>query len=79
MAALWSTRYALENMPVVAERMNNLPKVVFSRTLREALWNNTKLVKGDITAEIRELKKEPWEDMAILKSGSIVSQFAQEG
>ena len=59
--------------------MNNLPKVVFSRTLDKASWNNTKLVKGDLAAEIRKMKKEPGEDMAILGSGSIVSQLAQEG
>src|ERR1700687_5198996 len=33
MASYWPTPLALETMPVVAERMNNLPKVVFSRTL----------------------------------------------
>src|SRR5262245_33369751 len=67
------------NNPVVAERMNALPKVVFSRTLDKASWNNTKLVKGDMVAEIRKMKKEPGEGMAILGSGSIVSQLAQEG
>jgi dihydrofolate reductase len=79
MAGFWPTPYAIENMPVVAERMNNLPKVVFSRTLDKASWNNTKLVKGDIAAEIRKMKKEPGEGMVILGSGSIVSQLAREG
>ena len=79
MAGFWPTPYAIENIPVVAERMNNLPKVVFSRTLDQASWNNTKLVKGDIAAEIRKMKKEPGEGMAILGSGSVVSQLAQEG
>ncbi len=45
MASYWPTPMALESAPVVAERMNNLPKVVFSRTLDRASWNNTKLVK----------------------------------
>jgi hypothetical protein len=36
----------------VAERMNNLPKVVFSRTLAKASWSNTKLVKSDVAAEV---------------------------
>src|SRR3972149_10430298 len=47
MASYWPTPAAAENMPVVAERMNNLPKVVFSRTLDQVSWNNTKLVKDD--------------------------------
>lgn len=79
MASYWPTPMAAKNDPVVAERMNNLPKVVFSRTLARAPWNNTKLVKGDLTAEIRKLKAEPGRDMTILGSGSIVSQLAQEG
>jgi dihydrofolate reductase len=66
-------------MPAVAERMNNLPKVVFSRTLDKATWNNTKLVKGNIAEEMRKLKNEPGPDMVIMGSGSIVAQFAQEG
>jgi dihydrofolate reductase len=79
MASYWPTPSAMRNDPVVAERMNSLPKVVFSRTLQEPSWNNTKLVNGDIAAEIRKLKKEPGEHMAIMGSGSIVSQLAQEG
>src|SRR5262249_30791644 len=79
MASFWPTPFAIENMPVVAEGMNSMPKVVFSRTLDQASWNNTILVKGDLAAEIRKMKQEPGEGMAILGSGSIVAQLAQEG
>jgi dihydrofolate reductase len=79
MVRYWPTPHASANDPIVAERMNNLPKVVFSRTLDKASWNNTRLVKGGLAAEIRKMKKEPGKDMAILGSGSIVSQLAQEG
>jgi len=79
MASFWPTPSAVENMPVVAERMNNLSKVVFSRTLDKALWSNTKLVKGDMIGEIQKMKKESGEDMAILGNGSVVSQLAQCG
>jgi dihydrofolate reductase len=77
MASFWPTPMADQHDPVVAERMNKLPKVVFSRTL-EKVVDNTKLVKGDLAAEIRRMKKEPSEDLVILGSGSIVSQLAQE-
>ena len=40
---------------------------------------DTKLLKGDMAAEIRNMKQGPGEDMAILGSGSIVSQLTQEG
>src|SRR3954468_11008163 len=41
-ASFWPTQAASEVMPVVAERMNRLPKVVFSRSLAAAEWHNTR-------------------------------------
>lgn len=79
MASYWPTKLALEQNPVVAEHMNALSKVVFSRTLELASWNNTRLVTGDLLAEVRRMKQEPGQGMVILGSGSIVSQLAEEG
>ncbi|MHB8607488.1 MAG: dihydrofolate reductase family protein [Candidatus Acidiferrales bacterium] len=79
MASYWPTPMALQNSPVVAKGMNEMPKVVFSRTLEKASWNNTMLVKGGLTAEVRKMKKEAGPNMVILGSGSIVSQLAQHG
>lgn len=56
-----------------------MPKVVFSRTLDQVSWNNTKLVKGDLPGEVRKMKEEPGDGMVILGSGSIVSQLTQQG
>ncbi|HVH42221.1 MAG TPA: dihydrofolate reductase family protein [Labilithrix sp.] len=77
MASYWPTPAAMKDNRVVAEGMNNLPKVVFSRTLRDVSWKNTTLSKGDLCDEVRRLKKEPGQDMTILGSGTIVSQLAQ--
>jgi dihydrofolate reductase len=79
MIGYWPTPLAAQNDPVIAERMNNLQKVVFSRTLDQASWNNTRLVKEGLAAEMRRLKAEPGPGMAIIGSGSIVSQLTQEG
>ena len=79
MAGYWPTPLAAQNDSIVAEHMNSLPKVVFSRTLDQVSWSNTRLVKGDPAAEVRKMKREPGQDMAILGSGSIVSQLAQVG
>ena len=79
MASFWPTPLAIEMMPAVAAGMNGMPKVVFSRTLDTASWNNTTLVKGDIVNATRQLKRESGPDMVILGSGSIVSQLAREG
>jgi dihydrofolate reductase len=77
MAGYWPTPQASKNAPAVAERLNNLPKVVFSRTLDQVSWNNTRLLKGKLVAEVRSLKAEPGPDMVIMGSGSIVAQLAQ--
>ena len=77
MAAFWPTPAAFEANAVVAEKMNNLPKIVFSTTLEKSMWNNTTLVKGDIAAEMRRLKNDAGPDMVILGSGTIVTQLAE--
>src|SRR4051794_33164598 len=50
MAAYWPTPRALEGNPVVAERMNARPKIVFSRTLGSVGWSNTTLLNDDPAA-----------------------------
>lgn len=79
MAGFWPTPTAHQQMPVVADKMNNGRKVVFSRTLNKADWNNTKLVKGDLADEVRKMKEADGPDMVILGSGSIVAQLAAVG
>lgn len=59
--------------------MNKANKIVFSTTLKEAKWRNTRIVSGDITAEIKKIKQEPGKDMTILGSGSILIQFVEQG
>jgi dihydrofolate reductase len=78
MTRYWPTPMAMKNDPAVAKRMNEMPKIVFSRTLDKASWNNTRLIKGDLVREICKLKEEPGEGMVILGSGSLVSQLAPE-
>jgi dihydrofolate reductase len=79
MASFWPTPMATERMPEVAAGMNRMPKVVFSRTLAKADWNNTRLLKGDIAAETRKLKAESGGGLCILGSGTIVAQLAEAG
>ena len=77
MAGFWPTPQALEAMPVVAERMNNLRKVVFSRSLPQAEWHNTRLIKTDLAAAVKQLKAETGPNLVVMGSASIVSQLAQ--
>jgi dihydrofolate reductase len=41
-----------------ARFMNDLPKVVFSKTLPTAEWSGSRIARGDLTAEIAALKRE---------------------
>ena len=79
MVAFWPTPAAAEAMPDVAKGMNELPKVVFSRTLAKSSWKNTTVVNSDPVAAVRKMKKEAGPDMVILGSGSVVAQLAGAG
>jgi len=79
MASWWPSPMALESMPDVAAGMNESSKLVFSTTLEEASWENTRLVKSDMIEEITRLKREQDITMTILGSGSIVMQLAEAG
>jgi dihydrofolate reductase len=54
MAAYWTTATSEAE---VAGFMNKIPKIVFSRTLTKADWNNTRLVKDNIEGEVAKLKQ----------------------
>jgi len=75
MASYWPTPYAERDFPEVARGMHRSQKIVFSRSLNDATWNNTRVVKGDIETEVRKLKSESEVGMVILGSGSIVAQL----
>ncbi len=79
MAGYWPTPDAIKNDPIVAEKMNSLSKIVFSKTLKKAEWNNTRLVKENIEEEVKKMKDQPGKDMALLGSGDILGQLAHRG
>jgi dihydrofolate reductase len=79
MASFWPTPAAAKMFPEVAEGMNKSPKVVFSRKMGQASWNNTRVIKGDLAEEIRKLKEAPGDGLVLMGSGSIISQIALAG
>ena len=75
MAAYWPSAAKDE----IADAMNHLPKIVFSKTLDKAEWNNSRLVKADAAEEISKLKQQPGKDMVILGSAMLASALLQKG
>ncbi|WP_214412474.1 dihydrofolate reductase family protein [Sphaerisporangium fuscum] len=63
-----------------ADRMNSLPKLVFSSTLKEPLtWNNATLAKDGPAEEIPRLKKEPGGDILVYGSVTLARSLVQAG
>jgi dihydrofolate reductase len=53
----------------LADRVNALPKYVFSSTLEHADWANTTIVRGDVAAEVSTLKQQDGGDLLIYGHG----------
>jgi len=64
---------------MIASELDEMTKLVFSKTLPETTWVNSKLVKGDVTGEVSKLKQGSGPDITIFGSGTIVQQLASEG
>lgn len=79
MASFWPAEAALKNDPVVADKMNSLPKVVFSRKLEKADWNNTRLVKTDVAGEIAKLKQQSGKDLFLFGSADLAATLIKLG
>ena len=76
MLAYWPTAAARTNAPAVADGMNRATKFVVSRTLTQASWENTTLLKGALVTEIEKLKRDAKQPIVILGSASLVTQLS---
>jgi dihydrofolate reductase len=77
MASFWPTPAARTDDPIVAEKMNTMPKIVFSKTLSGVDWQNTRLVKDKFFEEIVKLKQQPGKDLIIFGSSDLAVTFIQ--
>jgi dihydrofolate reductase len=78
MVSYWPTEMAATQQPKVADGMNRMRKLVFSRSLKGSDWNNTAVTKEDPVTLMRRIKPDAG-SMTILGSGSIVSQLSEAG
>src|SRR4030095_7921272 len=76
MASYWPTESAIKDDPIVAGLMNSLPKIVFSKTLDKAEWNNSRLVKENAAEEVSRLKQQVGKDIAIFGSSDLAVTLA---
>ena len=68
-AAAWPSMTDEEGF---ADRMNGLPKYVVSTTLKEAEWNNSTLIRGNVAEEVSELKRQPGRDILVYGSADLM-------
>lgn len=62
-----------------ARKMNALPKLVLSRTLTRATWNNTQIVRDRVAETLTELKRTPGKPIVAWAGAGLVSTLAQFG
>ena len=63
----------------IADFMNGVEKVVFSRTLSKAEWTYTRLVKNRVREEVERLKNAPGKEIFAFGSADLSSTLIREG
>jgi dihydrofolate reductase len=63
----------------IAIWLNEMRKLVFSKSLKHATWKNSRVLHELDPREVEAMKNQPGKDMMIFGSGSIVSQLTQHG
>ena len=76
LAAYWPNQPGGEPM---VDYINSVPKFVVSTTLEAAGWNNSTVIRENVSEKIAELKRRPGKDITILGSGALVRSLMREG
>lgn len=76
MSAHWQK--AEDENEEIAKLMNNIPKLIFSKTLNEVDWNNSTLIKENASAEISRLKAQGGGDMYVFGSADLSKTFIND-
>jgi dihydrofolate reductase len=59
----------------IAKWLNEMTKLVFSRSLKDVTWQNSRILHEFEPREIETMKRQPGKDMIVFGSGSIVTQL----
>jgi len=63
----------------ISRWLDEVPKVVFSRTLREVKWKNARLAKGSAAEEVAALKRAPGKDILVQNSTRLAQSLLAAG
>lgn len=63
----------------IADFMNGIEKIVFSKTLKVVDWNNTRLVSGNAVEEVARLKREPGGEIFVFGSADFARTLINHG
>lgn len=77
-AGSWGTVADMRAHPI-GVALNNAPKYVASSTLHEPAWQNSSVLSGDLTAEVRELKARPGGELQVHGSGTLIRSLLENG
>jgi dihydrofolate reductase len=78
MAAYWTKAEAETAELEVAKLMNSIPKIVFSKTLKSAEWNNTTIISENASDEIKKLKEQGGKDIYVFGSANLSETFIND-
>jgi dihydrofolate reductase len=70
-------QYWPQQADAFGRKMNALPKIVLSRTLKTATWNNTRIV--DDAGAIAEVKRQPGKAIAVWGGANVIASLAKLG
>jgi len=74
MASFWPT-----SSDDYAAPMNDIPKVVFSKTLGEASWPGSSIARGELAEEIKALKDQPGGEIIAWGGARFVQALSRAG
>jgi len=71
----WSTSKSSGEDAEMIEYINETKKIVFSKSMKTADWNNSEVFEEIVPEEIEAMKKEAGKNIIVIGSGSVVSQL----
>lgn len=76
MSSFWQSQQAFDTFPEVAKAMNASDKIVVSRSMKSADWQNTSILNDNFIDTIIDLKEKTSKSITLLGSGTVLKHIA---